>query len=212
MATLSALLVDDEAIVRQGLGDLLSSTGWVSVADTADSASTAQQALERSVPDLVVTDLVLGDGPDGIQLTKAIKARHPHLPVLLLSGYDESLFAEQAIEAGAAGFVMKDAPVERLLTAIRTAVDGGIWVSEEIQEDLMGVTADATELRHALGEALYHQLRSGNRSVLGLAQALEQSLREVEAALDRACRSLGVPSRVALFLLVSRDPSIVEES
>lgn len=205
MATtsVSALLVDDEAIVRESLSELLNETGWVEVEGTADSAAQAHDALAAAVPDIVVTDLVLGGGPDGIQLTKAIKAKHPHLPVLLLSGFDEALFAEQALEAGASGFVMKTSPVPQLLTAIQTAVRGGIWVSDAVREQLTGVSATSETLREALGQRLFDQLRQGNRSVMGLANALDLSMHDVESTIDRACLKVGVPSRAALFLLLN---------
>jgi len=201
--TIQALLIDDETLVREGLGELLRATGMFTGVTLVGSAAEAHHALERARPDIVVTDLILGEGPDGIQLAKAITSRHPSIPVLLLSGYDEALFAEQALEAGASGFVMKEAPVDQLLEAIKTVMDGRIWVSTAIREELQGPTVEPVALRDALGAPLFEAIQSGNRSVIGLARALKRPVHEIDRLLDETCRVHAIPSRVALLLSLS---------
>jgi len=198
-----ALLIDDEAIVREALGELLRRTGRFGWVGLCESAAAAHDALVTDEPDLVITDLVLGEGPDGIQLTKAIASRYPGLPVLLLSGYDEALFAEQAIEAGASGFVMKESPLEELLEAIDVILGGRIWVSATIRSQLQGPARSLAVLEAELGESLSEAIRSGNRSTIGLARQLGHSVPMIDEHIDATCRSLGLPGRAALFLQLS---------
>ncbi len=197
------LLVEDEDIVREGLRHLLDSVQHLTVCDAVASAAEAEGSMAREWPDLVVSDLVLDDGSDAVQLTKAIKARSPRLPVLVLSGYDEGLHAEQTLAAGASGFVMKSAPVETLLEAIDVALDGGIWVSRAVAQELVEEQAMVdvqAELDAAIDPSLLRELRSGNRSVVGLGRALGWSTVDVETALALACRRLALTNPVALYL------------
>ena len=121
------VVVDDEELVRAGLVDLLASMDEYTVVGEAASAADAGGTIERGNPDLVVVDVILGDGLDGIQLTRDIKAERPFLPIVILSGRDEALFAEEALLAGASGYVLKG-DTERLLEAMKTALAGGLWV------------------------------------------------------------------------------------
>ncbi len=201
--TVTALLVDDETLVLEGLRELLQATG-VDVPHVALDAAEAQQKLQQHRPDVLITDLQLGRGPDGIQLTKGVRARYPKLPVLLLSGYDEGLFAEQALEAGASGFIMKDAPVEQLVEAVQCVVSGGMWVSRSVRDQL--VALESANLPPLIGEPMLAEIRAGNRSAIGLSQALGLTLAQVEDTLARACRRLELASPVALYLLAAECP------
>jgi len=197
------VLVEDETIVREGLRQLLDGLPFANLTDAVDSAVAAEQSLAREHPDLVIADLVLRDGPDGVQLTKAIKARTPRLPVLILSGYDEGLFAEQALAAGASGFIMKSAPLDTLIEAMRVAVDGGIWVSDDVRRDLVDealLERARASLPDAVDDRLLRELRTANRTPVGLSRALGWSVEQVESALLRACRRLELPGVVGLYL------------
>ncbi|HHO51325.1 MAG TPA: response regulator transcription factor [Deltaproteobacteria bacterium] len=195
------LLIDDHAMIRQGLREIFHTLPSLQVTMEASNAEEAHANLSVSTPDLVITDLLLLEGPDGIQLTKAIKARRHDLPVLLLSGQDEALFAERAIDAGASGFVMKDADLEALFQAIEAALEGRIWVSDDMRSRLLPAPPPASHLAPILPADVLHQILGGNRTVLGLNRALSRSIASIEGILDRAQRRLGLPSRVALFLL-----------
>ncbi|HHO54468.1 MAG TPA: response regulator transcription factor [Deltaproteobacteria bacterium] len=198
----TALLIDDHAMIRTGLRRLLEASGDLEVVSEASTAAEAHDRLCDRVPDIVIADLVLADGPDGIQLTKAIKARHPDLPVLLLSGHDEELFAERAIDAGASGFVMKDEDVSSLLDAVELALAGRIWLSRDLKSRLLPPSL-LEAARARAGEAspaLVREIQRGNRTVVGLSRAMGLPLSRVEAELKSAQLALGLPSQVALFL------------
>src|SRR6266481_5910080 len=110
-------LVDDHAIVRQGLASLINREVDLFVCGDSEDANEALRQIEKSRPDLVIVDISLS-GPDGLELLKSIRARDPDLPVLILSMLDELLYAERALRAGANGYIMKHQATDKVLVAI----------------------------------------------------------------------------------------------
>ncbi len=205
------VLVDDHHMVRQGLVQLIGGNPEYVVSGEAETATDAIDVIVDDPPDLVIADLVLGTGPDGIQLTKGIKAEHPLLPVLVLSGRDESLFAERALLAGAAGYIMKDEAVDVLFSAIQKALAGSLWISDAVSAQLLPASVrdrthaiPAAVKAEALESGLVRELRRGNRTVFGLARGHGLGPDEVDRDLDRLCATLQLPSRAALFLYLQR--------
>jgi len=125
------LVVDDHPIVRQGLSQLINQEDDLIVCGAVKDASSALDAIAEARPDLVIVDISL-EGPDGLDLLKAVRLRDPTLPVLILSMHDESLYAERALRAGARGYIMKHAATEGLLEAIRRILCGDIYVSDSV--------------------------------------------------------------------------------
>jgi DNA-binding NarL/FixJ family response regulator len=182
------MVVDDHEIVRSGLVALITGHAELEVTSAVATADEALRLLASGPPpDLVVADLILGKGLDGIQLTKGIKVHHPELPVLVLSGRDEALFAERALEAGASGYVMKDEAVERLFDALDAALTG-------LSDRARGPAVDDDAM------SLLSELRRGNRTIPGIARALARPHVEVERQLEAVRHTLQLPSRASLFL------------
>src|SRR5579862_7591222 len=129
-------IVDDHAIVRQGLALLINREPDLTVCGDAEEAGAAMRLIEELKPDLVMVDISL-NGPDGLDLLKAIRARDPNLPVLILSMMDELLYAERALRAGASGYIMKQEATERVLIAIRRILAGEIYVSERVANRML---------------------------------------------------------------------------
>jgi DNA-binding NarL/FixJ family response regulator len=121
-------VVDDHPIVRQGLALLVNSQPDLEVCGEADDAQTALGTLDAARPDVLVVDISL-NGPDGLELVKAVRARTETLPVLVLSVHDESLYAERALRAGANGYIMKQEATDRVLTALRRTLNGEVYLS-----------------------------------------------------------------------------------
>src|SRR3954471_18636138 len=117
------LLVDDHPILREGFAGLINREPDLRVCGQADDAVNALRDIAASNPDLVIVDIAL-KGINGIELIKRIKAAHREIPVLVLSVQDEALFAERALRAGARGYVMKQAPTEDVMGAIRQVLRG----------------------------------------------------------------------------------------
>jgi DNA-binding NarL/FixJ family response regulator len=129
-------VVDDHPIVRQGLTQLIDREPDLTVCGEAEDARAALERIAALRPDVVIVDVSL-EGPDGLDLLKTIRAQDPHLPVLILSMHDESLYAERALRAGANGYIMKQEATDRVLTALRQILRGEIYVSERMAKKMV---------------------------------------------------------------------------
>ena len=107
------------------------------VCGTTKNARAAVDIIEKLRPDLVILDLVL-QGANGIEVLKDIRVRYPKQLVLMLSMHDESVYAFRALRAGAAGYIMKAEATEKLLSAVRLVMDGGVYLSERMQKLVLG--------------------------------------------------------------------------
>ena len=125
------LLVDDHAVVRFGIAQLINRQADLVVCGEQEDASKALTAIETLKPDLVIADISLKDS-SGLELMRNIKALHPGLPILVVSAHDESMYAEIAFRAGALGYLMKQEVLERIPTAIRRVLSGNIYVSDTL--------------------------------------------------------------------------------
>ncbi len=143
------MIVDDHPIVRQGLRMIIERRQGFSVTAEASSANEAIRIIADRNPDIVIADISLEGNVNGIDLVKAIKERFPGVATLVLSMYDESLYAERAIRAGARGYVMKKEADETIITAIETVMAGELYLSERSAKNIVGkllATKDGSEL------------------------------------------------------------------
>ncbi len=131
------LIVDDHPLVRRGLRALIDSEPDLRVCAEAATHKEGLVAIVLSRPDLVIADLSLGAG-NGLDMLKDIRTRHAHLPVLVLSMHDASLYAERALRAGANGYVTKQEMGETLLVAIRCVLGGDTYISPKVRAGLDG--------------------------------------------------------------------------
>ena len=198
------VVVDDHEILRKGIVQLLQEAGDYEVVGEAATAADAHEVIRATEPDLLIADLVLDEGPDGIQLTKALKAHRPFLPVLLLSAHDESLFAERALEAGASGYVMKDEAVDALLDAIHTVLQGKIWLSEDMWGRLDSAQGQPGVELPPAEQAVFQEMQRGNWTTQGLARKLSLSWSEVEHLRRSLRAALGLRTDVELVLFAHR--------
>ena len=130
------LLVDDHPVVRHGLSQMILREADLAVCGEAGNAPAALEDMRRLAPDLAVLDISL-QGTNGIELIKLMRAEQPKLPILMLSMYDESLYALRALRAGARGYVMKGEAMDQILTAIRKVLNGDIYLSHRFSERLV---------------------------------------------------------------------------
>jgi DNA-binding NarL/FixJ family response regulator len=129
-------LVDDHAIVRNGLAELINQAPDLVVCGEAASAEEALAKIDAAPPDVAIVDLTLGD-MSGLELLKTLKARHPSLPVLVLSMHDESYYAERCLRAGARGYIMKKEAIEQVEHAVRQVLEGKVYVSPRMSEEFL---------------------------------------------------------------------------
>lgn len=123
------LLVDDHAVVRYGIAQLINRQSDLVVCGEEEDASRALSSITALKPDLVIADISLKDS-SGLELMRNLKAQSPGLPVLVVSVHDESIYAEIAFRAGALGYLMKQEAVEKIIPAIRRVLSGSIYVSD----------------------------------------------------------------------------------
>ncbi|MFD7337100.1 response regulator [Streptomyces violascens] len=187
------LLCDDHAVVRAGLLALIGSEPDIEVAGEAGSGEEAVAAAARLKPDVVLMDLQLGPGIDGVEATRRIAATGVH--VLVLTTYDTDADITRAIAAGATGYLLKAERPEELFAAIRAASEGRTTLSPPVASRVMN------QLRGASGPTLtpreldiLAQLANGlgNREI---ARALFISEATVKTHLGRIYDKLGVDTR-----------------
>ena len=130
------LLVDDHAIVRYGIKELISKQPDLVVCGESERAKDALGAVLRLKPDLVITDISLKES-SGIDLIRNIKSATPATAILVVSIHDESLYGELALRAGAAGYLMKEQAIDNILVAIRRILGGGVFVSSRLTDSLV---------------------------------------------------------------------------
>jgi RNA polymerase sigma factor (sigma-70 family) len=130
-AKIRILVFDEQPLLRCGITTYLNSQPDMVVCGEADNIAGAWSKIDECQPQLLVTDLRLA-GCDSLKLVKQLKAEKPALRILVYSAFEESIFAERAMRAGAHGYVMKKAPREKLAAAIRDIAKGGIYVSREV--------------------------------------------------------------------------------
>jgi len=130
------LLVDDHAVVRFGIAQLINRQSDLVVCGEEEAASRALTAIEELNPDLVIADLSLKDS-SGLELMRNIKAQYPRLPILAISAHDESVYADLAFRAGALGYLMKEEALEKIPTAIRRVLAGDVYVSEALTAKML---------------------------------------------------------------------------
>jgi DNA-binding NarL/FixJ family response regulator len=115
------------------MSELINKGHSLVVVGSEETASEACTAIEEAKPDLVILDISLADG-SGIDLIPDIRSRFGNLPILILSMYDEALYAERAVMAGANGYIMKQEATEQIVKAIHCVLNGEIYVSKKVKE------------------------------------------------------------------------------
>lgn len=188
------IVVDDHPVVRRGMEALLASSGRVEVVGSAADAETALALVGEHAPDVVVTDLRLGPGHDGVWLAEQCREDGP--PVLVLTTYDHDRDIVRAVEAGAAGYLLKDADAEVIIQAVVDAAAGLDVLPEELAQRVVDtMRGPRPELSDRERDVLREVARgASNREV---ARTLFISEATVKTHLARAFAKLGVDSRTA---------------
>jgi DNA-binding NarL/FixJ family response regulator len=129
------LIVDDHPIVREGLASLLTKQPDFEICGETDSAPAALRLVEEAHPDIVTVDISLKVG-DGLDLIRRIRDRHSSIRTVVCSLFDETLYAERALHAGAMGYVNKQEATRTIVKAIRQILDGRVYLSERMSDRL----------------------------------------------------------------------------
>jgi two-component system invasion response regulator UvrY len=133
---IEVLIVDDHAVVREGMKKILSSDDFVKVTGEANDAPSALELVWNNEYDVIVLDISM-PGISGLELISQIKDEHPDTPILILSMYPEEQFATRVLKAGAAGYLNKESAPENLVQAVKKVYEGGHYVSPKVAEQLV---------------------------------------------------------------------------
>jgi len=197
------LILEEHPLLRYGIRDYLNCQPDMIVCGDADNIRDARDKIAECKPQLMVIALRLGSG-DSLEFVKALKAERSGLLILVYSAFEEAIFAERALRAGAAGYMMKTAPAEELLVAIREVVAGNMYVSRDVamrafKKSMESSPAAQRSARPTIGiETLsdremhiFNLLGSGlpNRQI---AHSLNLSVKTIETHRENIKRKLGV--------------------
>jgi DNA-binding NarL/FixJ family response regulator len=188
------LLVDDHPVVREGLRGILSAEDGIEVVGEAGSAPDAVAAARAYEPDVVLMDLRMPDG-DGVQATRDLLARDPACRVVVLTTYENDADILRAVEAGATGYLLKDAGRSELAAAIRAAARGKTVLAPAVAARLMSRMRSPVDLTPREIEVL--RLVGTGRTNAEIGRELFVSEATVKTHLLRTFGKLGVSDRTA---------------
>ena len=198
------LVVDDHAVVRRGLTDLLGAADGIEVVGAVEDGSLAAQAVSSLSPDIVLMDLSMPE-LDGIAGTRAVLETRPETKVLVLTSFNESARILAALEAGAVGYLLKDAEPEDIVRAVRDAYAGGVPISPQAARALLPANRPAarSDALTAREREVLSLVAAGlpNKSI---ARRLDISEKTVKAHLTRVFTVLGVQDRTSAALWAQR--------
>jgi DNA-binding NarL/FixJ family response regulator len=203
MSTITVLLVDDHLVVRSGLRALLGTQPDLQVTAEAASGEEALRMVQEQEPAVVVMDLAMGAGMDGIEAIRRIRAVNARQAILVFTTYDSDADIVRAVDAGAMGYLLKDAAPEEIFAAIRGAVQGRSVMSPPVASRLFQQLRNPEEILTPREAELLSLLTQGlsNRE---LGRRLFISEATVKTHLAHIYAKLGVDTRAAAIATAIR--------
>ncbi len=197
---ISVLLVDDHQLVRAGLTSLLEADPDLTVVGEAENGMLAVERAAATTPDVVLMDLSMPE-MDGVEATRRVVAAHPQTRVVVLTSFSDRERVQEALAAGAIGYVLKDCDPRELVAAVRSAAQGHVPLDPRVAGALLptagergpaaGLSPRETEVLRLVAQGL------ANKQI---GRALGISERTVKAHLGRVFREIGVPDRTSAAL------------
>lgn len=210
---LKILLVDDHAVVREGYKRLLEKRGDITVAGEADSAEKALTLFAQLLPDVVVMDIAL-PGVSGIEALRRMRQRRPESKILMFSMYEEAVYADRSMQAGASGYVTKASAPNVLVEAVHAVAEGRKYFSPDIAQELalrhVARDGSASELSHREFEIM--RLLVDGLKVKDIAERLKLNVKTVANHQSIIRQKLGAETGVQLARLgqeLLQDPRYV---
>ena len=200
MKTINVLLADDHSLVRLGLSALLAKQGDMKLIGEAVNGEEAIRLAARFDPDVIIMDLMMPI-VDGVTATRRIRERNPDMKVLILTSFGTSSDVAHAIEAGARGAILKDAPNASLLAAIRTIAAGGESFADDI---VRNITRDPTPRELTARQAEILKSVTNGLTNKTIAQQLKISPESVKQHLNAIFQKLGATTRAEAVAIALR--------
>ena len=142
---IKVMIVDDHPVVRDGLKNMLLAFDDLELAGQAESGRVALAFCHQNTPDVILMDIMMPD-VDGIQATRAILDQYPQVKILILTSYPKDDLVQEALESGAIGYLLKNASIDSLANAIRSAYSGQPTLAPEVTKALMRIKTDPLKL------------------------------------------------------------------
>lgn len=171
------MIADDQRLMREGLKTLLELEPDLSVVGLAENGEDVLNQIEDSGPDVILMDIRM-PRMDGVECTRILKQRYPELKILILTTFDDDEFIIEALRSGASGYILKDLSSEKLIGAIRDAVQGNSIMQPEIAAKVISHLAGSGK------EAKPNALPSDPRQVEALTDREKDVLRLVGKGLS----------------------------
>ncbi|KAB2319110.1 response regulator transcription factor [Betaproteobacteria bacterium SCN1] len=195
------LIVDDHAIVREGLKQILADTDDIVVGGEAENSSKALQMARKSPWDMVLMDISMPDR-NGLETLELLKKEHPGIKVLMLSMHRETLYAVRALKSGAAGYLNKQSAPDQLVDAIRLVASGKKYISPEVAQELAStVSGEREALPHeTLSNREYQTLCliASGLPVSAIAEQLKLSVKTISMYRSRLLQKMQLKNNAEL--------------
>src|SRR3954447_10678960 len=206
-AAITVVIADNHVLVREGLGLIINAQPDIDVIGEAGNIAELTELLASEHPNVLLLDLNLGD-ESGLVVLPGLRESHPDTAVVILTMQKDPAYARRALEAGAAGYVLKEAAAQDLVRAIRAAAEGGTYLEPGLGAALLARGADETDPltkreRQILG------LLAGGHTNAEVAEQLYLSVRTVESHRARIQEKLGISGRAQLIRW-ARDHGLVD--
>lgn len=200
MSRIRLLLIDDHAVVREGVRALLGADTRFEIVGEAPDAASALEAVDRLAPDVVVLDLSLPD-TNGTQLARSLKERRPDVKMLALTVHEEGGYLRGMLDAGARGYVLKRSAPSELVRAVEVVAEGGTYLDPALAGHLISKIgprrpAASAPLSEREREVVRHVAHGYSNKEI--AAKLDVSVKTVETYRYRASEKLGLRSRADL--------------
>ena len=196
MTTIKILMADDHPVVRAGIRGMLETQPEFEVIAEAENGREAFEQIAKLKPDVVLMDLRMPE-MDGVEAIGKIKEKYPNINILVLTTYDTDADIVRAVEAGATGYLLKDAPREELFRAVRGTAKGETVLAPVVAARLMGKVRDHGEQALSAREIDVLMLVARGASNQDVAEKLHVSTATVKSHLIQIYQKLGVSDRTA---------------
>ena len=198
---INVVVIDDHAVVREGLKRIVSESGGMTISGEASDGQEAMRVIKNQPCDVVLLDITMPN-KSGLDVLKELHTESPRLPVLVLSMHPEDQYAVRVLRAGAAGYVTKDSAPGKLVQAIRKVVRGGKYVSPSLAEKLVYDLGANTErpVHEVLSDREYQVLCmiASGKTVTQIAQELGLSVKTISTYRVRILEKLNMKNNAEI--------------
>ncbi len=206
------VVIDDHPAIRDAIADTVGAQSDMVLTGVAGTAREAFEIVRKEQPDVAVVDISLGDA-HGLDLVQNLRAQHPSLEVVVFSMFDETVYAERAIRAGARGYVMKSESTHSVAEAIRAAANGEIYLNRRAASRLLSKVATGRSSPRSSEPGLEEltdremavfQMLGQGQAIEDIAERLSLSRKTVETYRRRAKEKLGFETVAELLQFAIR--------